>query len=80
MSESNEIYAVAEKVAKGLPPDHDPSVAHGYQSPMKSDWFPLSKAYLCSNCDAVGNNSRTCPGCADINLISLSAIVNRISE
>jgi hypothetical protein len=77
MSENNEIYALAEKVAKDLPPDHDPDVMHGYQSPMKSDWFPLTKAYLCGNCDAVGNNSRTCPGCAGTGLMSLSAIVNR---
>lgn len=85
--EINEIYALAEKIARhqkkakqpSLNPDRDPEVEYGYKSPMKSEWFPLNTAYLCGNCDAVGNNSRTCPGCAGTSLISLSAIVNRES-
>ncbi len=39
--------------------------------------FPLSSAYLCQDCNAIGNNANHCPACASEVLMSLSAILNR---
>ena len=39
--------------------------------------FPLSSAYLCQDCNAIGNNANQCPACASEVLMNLSAILNR---
>jgi hypothetical protein len=39
--------------------------------------FPLSSAYLCQDCNSIGNNANQCPACASEVLMSLSAILNR---
>ena len=39
--------------------------------------FPLASAYLCQDCNAIGNNANHCPACASEVLMSLSAILNR---
>lgn len=39
--------------------------------------FPLSSAYLCQDCNAIGNSANQCPACASEVLMSLSAILNR---
>ena len=39
--------------------------------------IPLAEAYLCADCNSIGNNSTRCPACAGLSLISLSAILNR---
>jgi hypothetical protein len=39
--------------------------------------FPLSNAYLCQDCNSIGNNANQCPACASEVLMSLSAILNR---
>jgi hypothetical protein len=39
--------------------------------------FPLASAYLCQDCNAIGNNANQCPACASEVLMSLSAILNR---
>lgn len=39
--------------------------------------IPLNEAYLCQDCDAVGNNSAQCPACASEVLLSLAGIFNR---
>lgn len=66
MSESDEIYAVAAKVAKELPPDHDPAVAYSRESVMSPNiqHFPLRTAYLCGSCEAVSNHASICPACS----------------
>jgi len=42
--------------------------------------FPLESAYLCQDCNAVGNNARECPACASKVLMGLSAVLNREEE
>lgn len=42
-----------------------------------SDHFPLSSAYLCVDCHAVGNNSGGCPACASRNVMSLANVLER---
>ena len=39
--------------------------------------IPLSKAYLCEDCDCVGNCSEQCPACASSALLCLAGILNR---
>jgi hypothetical protein len=40
--------------------------------------LPLQGAYLCANCNQVGDSGKTCPACGDGNaLLSLSAVLNR---
>ena len=39
--------------------------------------IPLNEAYLCQDCDAVGNSSMQCPACASEVLLSLARIFNR---
>jgi hypothetical protein len=39
--------------------------------------FPLTSAYLCQDCNSIGNNANQCPACASEVLMSLSAVLNR---
>lgn len=39
--------------------------------------FPLSKAYLCQDCDSVGDCSTMCPACASRILLSLAVVLDR---
>lgn len=39
--------------------------------------IPLGSAYLCLDCNAVGNQSRSCPACASEALISIAAVLER---
>ena len=39
--------------------------------------FPLEAAYLCQDCNSVGNNSRNCPACASGVLMSLAGVLDR---
>ena len=43
-----------------------------------STHIPLNKAYLCENCDEIGDNSETCPGCgSSTSLMCLATVLNR---
>ena len=42
--------------------------------------FPLSSAYLCQDCNSIGNNANQCPACASEVLMNLSAILNRVDN
>lgn len=39
--------------------------------------FPLKFAFLCQDCNCVGNSSIQCPACASSALLSLSAVLDR---
>ena len=39
--------------------------------------IPLMSAYLCQDCNCIGNSSKQCPACASEVLLSLSGILNR---
>lgn len=45
-------------------------------SPMLQH-IPLKSAYLCQDCDCVGNSATSCPACASKALLGLSCILNR---
>jgi hypothetical protein len=40
----------------------------------------LSRAYLCVNCDAVGENGSTCVVCKSIALVNLEKLLNRTAQ
>ncbi|HVZ83338.1 MAG TPA: hypothetical protein VG893_06650 [Terracidiphilus sp.] len=39
--------------------------------------IPLKSAFLCQDCDCVGNCATQCPACASTALLGLSAVLNR---
>jgi hypothetical protein len=39
--------------------------------------IPLKTAYLCQDCDAVGNNAMQCPACASQVLMGLAGVFDR---
>jgi hypothetical protein len=39
--------------------------------------MPLTTAYLCQDCDCVGNCSEQCPACASRALMGLERVLNR---
>ena len=40
-------------------------------------YIPLAKAYLCQDCDSVGNNAMRCPACASEVLMGLARVFDR---
>jgi hypothetical protein len=47
---------------------------------LKLQHFPLTSAYLCQDCNAIGNNANQCPACASEVLMSLAVVLNRAVE
>jgi hypothetical protein len=80
--ESNEIYALAEKVAKDLPPDQDTPVAYSREGVMSPNitHFPLRKAWLCLQCENVTNNGNACPSCTSTHLKPLSELIEPVID
>ena len=39
--------------------------------------MPLSNAYLCQDCNAIGNCAEQCPACASLALMGLAGVLNR---
>ena len=42
--------------------------------------MPLKRAYLCQDCNCIGNCAEQCPACASRALIGLAGVLNRESE
>ena len=42
--------------------------------------IPLASAYLCQDCNSIGNCAMQCPACASEVLMSLSVVLNREAE
>jgi hypothetical protein len=42
--------------------------------------IPLTSAYLCQDCNSIGNCARQCPACASEVLMSLAGVLNREVE
>ena len=49
----------------------EPMIFHSMQH------IPLSTAYLCQDCNCVGNCSEQCPACASTALLCLAGVLNR---
>jgi hypothetical protein len=43
-------------------------------------FIPLSRAYLCQDCDSVGTNAMQCPSCASEALLGLAKVIDRREE
>lgn len=46
-------------------------------SPAMLQHMPLGSAYLCQDCNSVGNCSSQCPACASRALMALSVVLDR---
>jgi len=44
---------------------------------LTMEHIPLRSAYLCQDCDCVGNCATQCPACASAALLSLAVVLNR---
>lgn len=42
--------------------------------------MPLTSAYLCQDCNCVGNCAQQCPACASEALIGLAGVLNRKTD
>ena len=42
--------------------------------------MPLTSAYLCQDCNCVGNCAMQCPACASTALMGLAAVLDRAEE
>ena len=43
-------------------------------------YIPLAKAYLCQDCDSVGDSAMRCPACASEVLMGLAGVFDRKEE
>lgn len=39
--------------------------------------IPLTQAFFCQDCNAIGNNEQACPACASQSLLPLAGVLNR---
>jgi hypothetical protein len=46
----------------------------------KMEHIPLKSAYLCQDCNCIGNCSTQCPACASVVLLGLANVLNREAE
>jgi hypothetical protein len=46
----------------------------------KRQFIPLARAYLCQDCDSIGNNAMRCPSCASEVLMGLASVFDRKEE
>ncbi|MGC9157648.1 MAG: hypothetical protein ACP5FH_01565 [Terracidiphilus sp.] len=44
---------------------------------VSMQYFPLSSAYLCQDCNCIGNCSSHCPACASSALLALAVVLDR---
>lgn len=43
----------------------------------KPEHFPLSAAFLCTDCDCIGSTPEHCAGCGSVAILKLAPILNR---
>lgn len=39
--------------------------------------MPLARAWLCGDCDSIGNCAEHCPACAEGSLVAMITLINR---
>lgn len=47
---------------------------------MLLQYIPLCSAYLCPDCNTIGNSAKQCPACASEVLMNLSGVLDRQVE
>jgi hypothetical protein len=65
------------KVTSTLPSKHENSARNAGMKFAMMQHMPLMSAYLCPDCNCVGNSASHCPACNSGVLLSLSCILNR---
>jgi hypothetical protein len=51
-----------------------------YMTFVAMQHMPLTSAYLCQDCNCVGNCAQQCPACASEALMGLAGVLNRKTE
>lgn len=59
-----------------MDPDQPQKQGDFMTSPMMQH-IPLASAYLCQDCECIGNCATTCPACASRALLALACVLNR---
>ena len=54
-----------------------PETSGGFMDSAMMSHFPLNSAYLCQDCDTVGNSAAQCPACASRALMGLAVVFGR---
>ena len=54
-----------------------PEISGGIMDSAMMSHFPLNSAYLCQDCDTVGNSAAQCPACASQALMGLAVVFGR---
>ena len=57
-----------------------PEISGDFMTSEMLNHIPLNSAYLCQDCDAVGNSSMQCPACASEVLMGLAGVFARKEE
>jgi tRNA(Ile2) C34 agmatinyltransferase TiaS len=47
---------------------------------LNMEYMHINSAYLCPDCNSIGNNSQRCPACTSTMLLSLASVLNREVE
>jgi primosomal protein N' len=47
---------------------------------LRLQHFQLSDAFLCQDCNAIGNSAQQCPACASEVLMNLAVVLNRADD
>jgi hypothetical protein len=54
-----------------------PEISGEFMQSAMMNHFPLNSAYLCQDCDTVGNSATQCPACASQALMGLAVVFGR---
>jgi hypothetical protein len=54
-----------------------PEISGEFMESATVNHFPLNSAYLCQDCDTVGNNGTQCPACASHALMGMAVVFGR---
>ena len=57
-----------------------PEISGGFRDSAMMSRFPLNSAYLCQDCDTVGNSAAQCQACASQALMGLAVVFGRKEE
>jgi hypothetical protein len=47
---------------------------------LNMEYMHINSAYLCPDCNSIGNNSQRCPACTSTALLNLASVLNREVE
>jgi predicted Zn-ribbon and HTH transcriptional regulator len=73
----NSPFAKKTKLTASVSFDSRKSLREERMTLATKQHMPLMSAYLCQDCDCVGNSASRCPACGSTVLLGLSGVLNR---